>query len=307
MTWQNLNFDWNQARGFLATAEAGSLSAAARDLGLTQPTLSRQVAALEAALGVVLFERIGRSLVLTPGGMDLLEHFRAMGAAAGHIALIASRQGQGLEGSVSITASDAFSAYFVPPVLKRLREIAPGIEVEVIAANDLRDLQRREADIAVRHVRPTQAELIARLVCEWTAHLYAATEYLEAAGRPVVAGDLAGRVFIGFAPVDRLILRLNRMGLALVRDQFRYVTDNGIVAGEMIRQGLGIGVMPRPFAAHLPGVEMVLPDLPPIEVPFWLTCHKELLTSRRIRLVYDLLAEELERSGQGATRRTSGG
>ena len=299
MIGQEASFDWNQARAFWATAETGSLSAAAKVLGLTQPTLSRQVAGLEAGLGVVLFERVGRSLVLTPTGREILEHFRGMAAAAGRISLAAAGQSQGVEGVVTLTASDAFSAYFLTPLLAGLRDVAPGIEIEVIAANDLRDLQRREADIAIRHVRPSQPELIAKLLGEWTARLYAATAFLDRHGRPQGQQDLARMAFIGFAPVDRLIGTLNQFGLKLERSQFRSVTDNGIVAGEMIRQGLGIGVMPEAFAARFAELEQVLPDWPGIRVPLWLTCHRELLTSRRIRIVFDYLAAGLGQGGGG--------
>lgn len=291
MSWQTSPFDWNQARAFLATAEAGSLSAAARSLRLTQPTLSRQVAALEDELGVALFDRVGRSLSITPTGVELLEHFRAMGEAAASIALTASGQSQAVEGQVSITASDALSAYFLPPILMRLQEIAPGIEVEVLASNEMRDVRRREADIAIRHARPDQPELIGKQVRVSSAHLYAATSYLDRHGRPQSAADLLGMTFIGFAPVDRLIAGLNSCGLTLTRSQFKVVTDNGVVAGELIRQGFGIGVMPKEFAGLLPGVEPILPDLVSLPLPFWLVTHRELLTSRRIRVVYDLLAE----------------
>jgi DNA-binding transcriptional LysR family regulator len=293
MNWQLISFDWNQARALLATAEAGSLSAAARGLGLTQPTLSRQVAALEDELGVVLFERVGRSLSLTPSGLELLDHFRAMGDAAGRISLAASGQSQAIEGQVCITASDALSAYWLPTVLKRLRELAPGIEVEVIASNEVRDLRRREADIAIRHVRPEQPDLIAKLVRETSAHLYASTAYLDEYGRPRSASDLSNATFVGFAPVGRLLPVLNGLGLSLTRRNFKLVTDNGVVMCELVKQGLGIGVMPKEFAALLPGVECVLPQLDPIPVPIWLTTHRELHTSRRIRLVFDLLADAL--------------
>jgi DNA-binding transcriptional LysR family regulator len=293
MNWQESPFDWNQARAFLATAEAGTLSEAARQLGLTQPTLSRQVAALEQALGVLLFERVGKSLAITATGLDLLEHFRAMGAAANAAALTASGQSQAIAGQVSITASDAFAAYFLPEILAHIRQVAPGIELEVLAANDIRDLQRREADIAIRHARPDQPDLIAKLVRQSTAHFYAAPAYLTRYGLPTSAGDLAQASFVGFAPIDRLILGLDACGLSLTRANFKLITDNGVVAGELIKQGLGIGVMPKDFAARVPGLICILPELVALPVPFWLTTHRELLTSRRIRVVFDLLAEAL--------------
>lgn len=293
MNWATIAFDWNQVRAFLATVEEGSLSAAAKALRLTQPTLGRQVSALEDALGVALFERIGRSLVLTPSGLDLLEHVRDMGEAASRISLAASGRSQAIEGQVSITASDAVAAYVLPPILRRVREEAPGIKVEVVASNALRDLRRREADIAIRHVRPDQPDLIARLVRETSAHLYAAPTYLDAVGTPRVPGDVSGFDFVGFETGDRLLSGLNALGLSLTARNFRLVSDSGVAAWEMVKQGLGVGVMMREVADVTPEVEQILPGLDPIPVPVWLATHRELHTSRRIRLVYDLLAEAL--------------
>jgi len=147
MTQRTNSFDWNQARAFLATAEEGSLSAAARVLGQRQPTLSRQVARLEEDLGVMLFERIGRRLMLTQPGIELLEHFKAMGAAADLVTLTASGQSQAIEGQVSITATDFMATYRLPRVLSRIRDVAPGIKISVSTSNEVRDLMRREADI----------------------------------------------------------------------------------------------------------------------------------------------------------------
>lgn len=293
MNWAAISFDWNQVRAFLATVEEGSLSAAARALRLTQPTLGRQVTALEDSLGVVLFERIGRSLVLTPSGLELLDHVRDMGEAANRISLAASGRSQVIEGVVRITASDAMAAYFLPSVLLQLRKVAPGIVVEVVASNALRDLRRREADIAIRHVRPDQPDLIARLVAETTGHLYAAPSYLERVGRPGDMADMERLDFIGFEQGDDLLNGLNAMGLNLTRRNFPIVADNGVVAWEMTKQGLGVGVMTREIAESTPEVEMVLPEFAPVPVPVWLTTHRELHSSRRIRLVYDLLAQAL--------------
>ncbi|WP_282609090.1 LysR family transcriptional regulator [Pelagibius sp. Alg239-R121] len=293
MNWNAVSFDWNQARAFLATAEEGSLSAAARALGQTQPTLGRQVTALEQELGVVLFERIGRSLALTPSGLELLDHVRAMGEAAGRISLAASGQSQSIEGQVCISASDAMAAYILPGALKRLRAEAPKIEIEVVASNALSDLRRREADIAIRHVRPEQPDLIAKLVRDARAFLYAAPEYLDAHGRPETPEDLTACNFIGFGQPDRLIAALNEEGLKLSRHNFKAGSESGVVAWELTKQGLGIGIMAEEIAALTPGIERVLPDLPPFLFPIWLTTHRELHSSRRIRLVFDLLDEVL--------------
>ncbi len=294
MDWNSITFDWNQVRAFLVTAEEGSFSAASRALGLTQPTLGRQVTALEDRLGITLFERLGRSLSLTQSGLELLEHVRAMGEAASRVSLTASGQSQSIEGRVCITATDVMSMYLLPDALKRLREMAPAIEIEIVASNDVRDLRRREADIAIRHGRPEQPDLIARLLRETSIHLYASTDYLDQHGRPSSPDDLSEAVFIGFDQSDRLPARLNEIGLRLTRDNFKLISESGAVAWEMVKQGLGIGVMAQEVADRTTGIECVLPDLDPIPVPIWLVTHRELHTSRRIRLVFDVLAECLK-------------
>ena len=297
------SFDWTQARAFLATAETGSFSAAARKLGLTQPTLGRQVAALEAALGVLLFERSGRAPVLTEAGTDLLEHVRTMAEAADRVALAATGQSQSVEGLVCITSSDLMAAYLLPPVLDDLRTIAPGIEIEIVASSDIRDLRKREADIAIRHVRPEQPDLIARLAAETTAHLYASTEYLNRHGRPGTTEDLTDHTFIGVEDTDRMLLALNAFGLNLTRQNFRYHTENGFVLWALVQQGLGITPMTREMGEKTPGVEMILPGFGPIPIPIWLVTHRELHTSQRVRIVYDLLARHLK---ELRTRTTAG-
>ncbi|MFQ6546481.1 LysR family transcriptional regulator [Aestuariibius sp. 2305UL40-4] len=293
MNWSAISYDWNQVRAFLATVEEGSLSAAARALGLTQPTLGRQVTALEDALGVTLFERAGRSLQLTRAGRDLLDHVRAMGDAASRISLAASGQSQAVEGQVRVTASDAMSAYILPEALLRLREVAPLIEIEIIAADDIRDLLRREADIAIRHVRPEQPDLIARLVGMMKGRFYAAPAYLDRRGRPADRADLAGHDWIGLSDNARYRAFLAGIGIELTERNFRCGSSSGIVAWEMAQAGLGIAVMSEAVAAKTPGIEPVLPEMDPIEFPVWLTTHRELHTSRRIRIVFDLLAEFL--------------
>lgn len=294
MNWSALGFDWNHVRAFLATVEEGSLSAAARALGQSQPTLSRQIAALEAELDVVLFERVGRGLSLAPAGHELLGHVRAMGEAAGRVSLAAAGRSETAEGTVSITASDSFSAWILPPLLGRLRALAPGLSIEVVAANDIRDLQRREADIAIRHVRPEQPDLIARRLRDTVGQFFAAPDYLDVRGRPERGGDLAGHDLIGFKPLERFVEQINgHFGLSIAASQVRYVTESGVVAWELARAGLGIAINAAEIGARFREMERVLPALPPVPVPVWLICHRELHTSRRIRLVYDFLAEAL--------------
>jgi DNA-binding transcriptional LysR family regulator len=293
MDWRAVNFDWNRARAFLVTAEEGSLSAAARALGLAQPTLGRQVAALEEELGVALFERAGRGLSLTPTGLELLEHVRTMGAAAERVSLAATGHSQEIAGNVSISAGEAYAAFVLPPILARLRGRHPGIRVEIVATNAVSDLRRREADIAIRNARPADPELIARKIGDDEARLYAAPGYLDRIGPVRGPEDLSEADFMGFDEGRALREALNAQGLSLTRGNFTVLSGSHLVQWECVRQGLGIGVMPSVIGDADPLVRRVLPELPPILFPVWLTAHRELHTSRRIRLVFDLLAGEL--------------
>jgi len=285
--------DWNQIRAFLTTVEQGSLSAAARSLKLTQPTLSRQVAALERDLGVMLFERVGRSLTLTGAGKELLGSVKAMGTAAQGFSLAASGQSQSVEGLVRIAAMDVIATYILPDVFKRLQQLAPKLQIEIVASNSISDLMRREADIAIRHVEPTQPELISRQCPDFSAYLYAATSYLDRHGRPTSFADVRDSRFIGFANAGNLLPELTARGLPLTIDNFGWQTSSAAIAWQLVREGLGIGLMGKMIADRTEGVEMILPAFSPIPAPIWLTTHRELHTSRRIRLVYQVLAEML--------------
>ncbi|MEQ8403342.1 MAG: LysR family transcriptional regulator [Roseitalea porphyridii] len=286
-------FDWNQARAFRATVEAGSLSAAARRLGLTQPTLSRQVAALEEKLGVTLFERVGKTLVLTGAGTDLYDHVKAMGAAADAMALAATGQAETVEGTVRVSATGILAVYLLPAVLGRIRALAPRLSIELVSSNAISDLRRREADIAIRHVRPEQPDLIARLVRETGGHVYASRGWVERHGMPAGPADLARADFIGFDQTERLVAYLREWGLPVTTANIRLMSENSVAVWQMVRLGLGVGVMMREIAEMTPDIVPLLPDHPPAPVPIWLVSHRELRTSRRIRIVFDALAEAL--------------
>ena len=235
--------------------------------------------------------------MLTPSGLDLLDHVRAMGEAAGRMSLAASGRAESIEGAISITASEIQSAYLLPPIVERLRREAPGIEVEIVASNAAIDLRRREADIALRNFRPTQPDLIARKVRDDNGRLYAASTYLDRIGRPGTAEALSGADFIGFDNTDVYVDALNRLGLALTRRNVPVVSPSHLVHWQMVRHGVGIGIVPEAIGDAEPLVERVLPDIvPPMVFPIWLTTHRELNTSRRVRFVFDLLAEELAAS-----------
>ena len=293
MNWKSVTYDWNQVRAFLVTVEEGSLSAAARALGSTQPTLGRQVAGLEEQLGIALFERVGKSLELTAAGIDLLDYVREMGEAAGKISLAASGKSQAIAGSVCISSGDNIAAAHLPKFLKKLCDVAPLINIEILAVNAVSDLLRREADIAIRYVRPEQPDLIAKRVGQESAHFYAATKYLEANGRPTAVADLHEHRLIGFGDDDGRIPELNVQGRLLRSADFSLNSKSGVVAWEMAREGLGICFMLDQVAGKYPEMERLSLDMEPVVSPVWLVTHRELHTSRRIRLVFDLLAEYL--------------
>ncbi len=287
------NLDWNQLKAFLETAETGSLSAAARKLGLTQPTLSRQVAAIEERMGVTLFERVGKAMALTPTGLDLLEHARAMGAAAEALRLAATGRSQAVGGVVSVSASDAVAAHLLPPLVRQLREKEPGIAIEVISSNALSDLLRREADIAIRHVKPVQPDLIARLIREAAAHFYASEGWVKVRGHPRNAEEAAHLPFVGSDRSGQFLALLRQHGLPLTEANFSCYSDHSMAHWALVRQGMGIGAMMDEIARDTPGIIRVLDDVPPVRFPIWLVTHRELRTSTRIRVVFEALAQGL--------------
>jgi DNA-binding transcriptional LysR family regulator len=295
MDWRSVKFDWNKSRSFLVTAEEGSLSAAARELGMAQPTLGRQVDGLEQELGIVLFERVGRGLTLTPSGFELLQHVRDMGEAAGRVSMTALGQSQALEGTICISASETYAAVLLPPIIAKLRILEPGIQVEIVVANHASDLRRREADIAIRNFRPTEPDLIAKKIGDADAVLYATPDYIAKIGNPTKPCDLHHADFVNMDHGGMMIKGLNTLGLGLTEANFPLLTESYLVMWELVRQGAAIGILDAHIGDADPVVRRVLPDLEPLVFPIWLVSHRELNTSRRIRRVYDFLAEELRR------------
>jgi len=296
MDWRSVKFDWNRARAFLVTVEEGSLSAAARALGMTQPTLGRQVTALEEELGIVLFERVGRGLTLTPNGLELVNHVRAMGEAASRMSLSASGRSISVEGNVCIAASDIDATFRLPPIIANIRRAAPGIDIEVVVSNEVSNLKRREADIAIRSFQPTQPDLIAKKIVDENIHLYAAPHYLNKIGHPRPEDNLAHVDFIGFDRSEILIKLFGGSGLKLTQSNFPLITQFQLLQLESAKQGLGLMMLPEDIGDAEPLLERAFPELDPIIVTqLWLVCHRELKTNRRVRLVFDLLAKELKK------------
>ena len=293
MNWQAMSFDWNQVRAFLATAEEGTFSGAARALKSTQPTIGRQISALEGSLGVTLLERSVRGLTLTQAGRELLDHVRAMGEAATLISMVAAGQSQEVTGEITVTATDLMAAAILPAILAPLRQSAPGIRVRIVATSDIRNLMQREADIAIRHVRPDQPDLIARHVGDFRGNLYAASSYLDRAGRPRTPREVADHAFVGSPDPDRLIAPLHNHGVPVRTENFVMSSDSNVVEWELVKAGYGISMLPEVLCDAEPGIEKVLPSLPSLQFPIWLVTHRELRTNRRIRVVFDTLARGL--------------
>jgi DNA-binding transcriptional LysR family regulator len=293
MDWNSISFDWNRARAFLVTAEEGSLSAAARALGMTQPTLGRQVSALESQLGVVLFERVGGRLSLTSSGLDLLGHVKTMADAANQVSLAATKRSDSMDGNVCIAASEIYATYLLPPIIYKLRMAEPGISIKVVSSNEASDLLRREADIAIRSFRPTEAELISKKIKDVDAPFYAAKNYTEQYGSLPTLVDLENVQFLSIGDKSVFLKQMNERGFAISEDNLSIESESHIVHWEMVKQGLGIGIVPDNIGDREPLVERVLTSIKPISFPIWLTSHRELKASKRIRFVFDFLAEEL--------------
>ena len=302
MDWQPILFDWNYVRAFLATAETGSFSGAARALKSTQPTVSRQIDALEGSLGVTLFERTTKGPVLTDTGRDLVEHVRAMKDAASLFSIAASGRSQETTGEVSVTASDLLAATVLPRLVVKLRSKAPGIRLRVVASNEVQDLTTRQADIALRHARPDQPDLVAKHITDLRANLYAATHYLDTKGRPETVRELAAFDFVGSPNSGRMISTLGKAGANVPSESFVSTSDSGVVLWELIREGAGIGMVPEVLGESEIGIEKVLPDFASIPFPIWLVTHRELRTNKMIRLVFDFLAREFPRAASKAPK-----
>lgn len=282
-------FDWTLAQSFLAVADTGSLSAAARHLRQSQPTLGRHVKALEEALGTALFRRVPKGLDLTEAGAALVAPARAMAEAAARMSLAAEGQDMGLSGTVRVTASAVVSHFRLPPIVAALRRDAPEIQVELVASDSTENLLFREADIALRMHPPQQDDLIARRLPDLPLGLCAARSFLDRVGRPA---DFAAALEMGVIGLDRsdLMLRAMRgMGVAASRETFPVRTDDQPLGWHLIRAGCGIGVAQMALIDADPEVEHLLPDLALPRLPLWIVAPDALRTTPRIRRVWEAL------------------
>jgi DNA-binding transcriptional LysR family regulator len=242
---------------------------------------------------LALVERSVKGLVLTESGRDLIEQVQNMGEAASLISMIAEGKSQEVSGEVTISATDLMATAVIPKILSRLKGLAPKLVVRLIYSNNLHNLLQREADIAVRHVRPEQADLVARHIGNFGANLYASEAYLSQVERPQSRRAVANLDFIGMPDQERLMQPLQDLGIPVRAENFAMKSDSGMVSWELTKQGFGVSMQPNFLAAGEAGIERVIEDLPSPQYPVWLATHRELKTSAKIRLIFDTLATGL--------------
>ena len=286
-------FDWALARVFVAVAESGSLSGAARALGMSQPTVGRHIHTLETHVGVPLFERRTRGMALTASAQALLPHAIAMRDAANRLALTAAGQEGELAGTVRITASSNVSHHVLPPILARLRAEEPLIQIELVPSDSSENLLFREADIALRMYRPTQLDMVTRHLGDVTMGAFAATRYLERRGRPETLEDMFSHDIIGFDRNDFMLRHMAAQGISLKRENFALRTDHPTAYWELVRGGCGIGFGQSAVGRADPLLEQILLDVPIPSLPIWLTAHEALRHTPRIARVWAHLEKGL--------------
>jgi DNA-binding transcriptional LysR family regulator len=285
--------DWALVRSYLAVMDAGSVSAAARATQGHQPTISRHLSELEAQLGVSLFERTGRGVRPTAAGLEVLPAARRMQAAAEALARSVTRGREATRGTVRIAASQVVATWLLPPLVAEFQRAEPEIAIEIVSSNAVQNLLRREADIALRMVRPDQGSLIARKLGEVGIGAYAHADYLAMRGTPRTPDELLHHCLIGYDRDDAILRGFARMGVVLTPAHFMVRTDDQVANAQLIVAGAGIGFAAHYWAAQWPGLQRVLPDLPIPPLPCWLAVHRELRGNGVVKRVYDFLAEAL--------------
>ena len=287
------SLDWSLIQVFVAVAGAGSLSGAARQLGTSQPTVGRQVKALEEALGTELFLRRQRGLELSETGAALLPHARQMQAAVAALGLAAAGRSGQLSGPVRITAPVFFAQHILPPVLSGLRRDEPRISIDLVANDATDNLLFREADIAVRMYRPDQLDLIARHLGDIEIGIFAARDWLERTGTPPTLDAALSRDIVGYDTLPHIVDGLRAYGHDRRREDFPVRTDSHSAYFELVRAGCGIGFLQARVAARFPELVRLFPEVPLPPLPVWLAAHETMRRTPRIRRVWQALEQGL--------------
>lgn len=283
------HLDWSLIRAFLAVAETGSLSGAARQLSQSQPTLGRQIKLLEEQLGVRLFERQTRGFALTPTGESLLEPACAMRDAFGQLSLRAAGRDAKMQGTVRITASEVMARHAMPKIIADIRRAEPDIQIELVPTDTSENLLFREADIAVRMYRSTQLDVITKQIAEAPLGVYAATAYLSEHGMPQSAEQLMAHDVVGYDRDDRIIQAMRALGWPATRDFFAVRCDDQNTYWELVRAGCGVGFTQRIVGDGDPLVTRLLPDLDLPPLPVWLAAPEQMRATPRIKRVWEML------------------
>ena len=284
---------WENQRAFLAVLREGSLSAAARALGVAQPTMRRRLDALERSVGTALFTRSPAGLSPTDAARALAVHVETMAAAAAAFTRAASADAGAVAGTVRITASDVVGAEVLPSILSGLRAAHPGLVFELSLSNRVEDLLRHEADIAVRMVRPVQAAVVAKRVGTVALGFFATATYLERHGMPGSIEDLGRFALIGPDRETQDLRALRAHGFDFRREMFAFRTDSQLAQLNAIRAGLGIGVCQMALARRDPALRAVLPGAFRYDMETWVSMHEDLRRVRRVRAAFDHLVAEL--------------
>ena len=282
-------------RSFLAVLNEGSLSGAARALGVAQPTVGRHIASLEKSLNLALFTRSQTGLMPTEAALALRSYAESMNSTAAALERVAASQGSGVRGTVRMTASDVIGVEVLPPIIASLRDEHPELVVELVLTDRMQDLLRREADIAVRMARPRQELLVARRIGEIELGLYAHQRYLSRHGTPKSMADVAHHALIGF---DQPTLFVRGAGKSLSgwrREAFAMRTDNNLAQLALIRAGAGIGVCQAAIARRDDALVRLFPRQFSLPLDTWITMHEDLRHSPRCRVAFDALVEGLQR------------
>ncbi|MBV2359232.1 LysR family transcriptional regulator [Thalassococcus sp. CAU 1522] len=287
------SLDWSLIQTFLTVAETGSLSQAARRLGISQPTAGRQIKQIEEALALTLFHRKARGLQPTDAAHALLPHARAMADGMHALSLTAAGRSDRLAGPVRITASQFTAHHHLPPILARIRQEEPDISIDLVPNDASENLLYREADIAVRMFRSEQLDIVTRHLGDLELGIYGARAYLDRAGRPKTFDEFFDFDLIGYDRSDLILRGLRDYGVEATRDWFATRCDNHSVYFELLRAGCGLGFAQRNLADRYPELERLFPDMPLPTLPVWLAAHEAVRDTPRIRRVWDILAEGL--------------
>jgi len=285
---------WDLYRSFLAVLRLGSLSAAARSLGLTQPTLGRHIATLQRALGGrALFTRSQNGLLPTEAAHKLRPHAEDMAAAAAAFVRTGSANVEETGGVVRLAAADVLGVEVLPGILSDFRAEFPAIVIELSLSNQIADLLRRDADIAVRMVRPQQKALLAKRVGKVALGFYAHRRYLERFGYPGGLEDLLHHTLIGFDRTPPFSDLLKAMPMRVTRELFAFRCDNDLAQLAALRTGFGIGMCQTGIARRDQNLLPLFSKRFKVEMEIWIVMHSDLRRNSRMRALFDYLAVRL--------------